>query len=346
MMVSLQNIAIGVLLIAGCSSKNIAIHNNTPKELIPAPQTKSAKVVHVATATELKTALLSAKPGDSVVLKDGIYSGKFEITNSGTSNQPIFLTGSENAMLDAGTTATGYVLHIKGSYNTIKGITVQNGLKGIVADGVTKVVVDGVTVTNIGEEAIHLRSFSSNNIIQNCNITHTGKKTPDYGEGIYIGSAKNNWYKYSNDKPDNCDSNIVLNNTIGPFVAAESIDIKEGTTAGLVKGNHFNSQGINGANSADSWMDVKGNNYRIEDNTGYNPPGNAAFTDGYQVNCAYPGWGNNNVFNNNKSEINAEGYAINVRLKSSQGEVTGTVVYRNNTAVQAAKGVTNITLTP
>jgi len=341
------NIAISALLLSGCSSKNITTNETKPGTVSPPPVTvQSVRVIGVATATELKNALSAAKPGDSIVLKDGIYSGKFVISNNGTGEQPVFVTGSKNAILDAGSTATGYVLQIKGSYNIVKGITIQNGLKGIMADAVTNVIIDGVTVTNTGEEGIHLRSFSSNNTIQNCTITHTGKKTPDYGEGIYIGSAKNNWEKYSDGKPDNSDNNKVLNNSIGPFVAAECIDIKEGTTGGLIKGNRFNSEGITGANGGDSWIDVKGNNYVIEENTGYNPQDNAAFIDGYQVNCAYPGWGNNNVFRNNKSEVNASGYAINVRLKSSQGEVTGTVVYAGNTAVGAAKGITNITITP
>ncbi|MGC4232297.1 MAG: chondroitinase-B domain-containing protein [Niabella sp.] len=342
MMLSLLNISIGILLFAACSAKSGVIQTDQ----LETGTRQAKRIIQVATATELKKALAAAEPGDSIVLKDGRYAGKFVISNSGTKAHPVFITGTKDAILDAGSISSGYVLHITGNYNTIKGFTVQNGLKGIMTDGVTGVTIDGVHVTRIGTEGIHLRSFSSKNTVQNCIITYVGLETPDYGEGIYIGSAKNNWGKYSNGQPDNCDSNRILNNTIGPFVTAECIDIKEGTTGGLIKGNHFNSEGITGANGGDSWMDVKGNNYRIEDNTGYNPGGNTAFADGYQVNCAYPGWGNNNVFKNNKSEVNASGYAINVRLKSSQGEVTGTVVYADNTAIRAAKGLTNITVTP
>ncbi|MET9554534.1 hypothetical protein [Streptomyces sp. NPDC006645] len=46
----------------------------------------------------------------------------------------------------------------------------------------------------------------------------------------------------------------VLDNRIGPNVAAEGIDIKEGTNDGVVRGNTFNGTGITGQNSGDSWV--------------------------------------------------------------------------------------------
>ena len=79
-------------------------------------------------------------------------------------------------------------------------------------------------------------------------------------------------------KPDHSDRNQVINNRIGPKVAAEEIDIKEGSCCGLIKGNHFDGTGMSGEHFADSWMDIKGDNYTIEDNVGYH-----AILDGFQV---------------------------------------------------------------
>ena len=151
-------------------------------------------------------------------------------------------------------------------------------------------LIDGLTVKTIGEEAIHFRKFSTHNTLQNCNISNAGLKTADYGEGVYIGTAVSNWSKYTNGFEDKCDSNSVLNNTIGPNITAECIDIKEGTTGGIIRGNKFISTGITGANGGDSWIDIKGNSYLIESNTGFNPRG-SALKDGYQVHCAVDGWG-------------------------------------------------------
>ncbi len=303
-------------------------------------------LIVVSNTNELKNVLSTAKPGDSIVLKDGVYNGKFMISanNSGTERNPITLTGTSKAVLDAGSLQTGYVLSLQANYWRIKGVTITNGLKGLVADGASFNIIDGVTVKQVGEEGIHLRKFSKHNIIQNTQISYTGLKTPGYGEGIYIGSANSNWAKYSNGQPDRCDSNKVLYNKIGPYVSAECIDIKEGTTGGLIKGNTFEAQGITGANSADSWIDVKGNAYLIEANLGNNTQP-SVLKDGYQVNCAYSGWGSFNVFKNNVSNVNADGYGFSIRLKSSKGEAVGNKVYTNNTVNNASRGVANITLT-
>jgi len=79
-------------------------------------------------------------------------------------------------------------------------------------------------------------------------------------------------------KPDHADRNKILNNRIGPNVAAESIDIKEGTCCGTISGNHFDGTGMKGENSGDSWIDLKGDKYTIENNEGVN-----SLTDGIQV---------------------------------------------------------------
>ncbi|WP_439658850.1 hypothetical protein ACSHWB_41765 [Lentzea sp. HUAS TT2] len=50
--------------------------------------------------------------------------------------------------------------------------------------------------------------------------------------------------------------------------SAESIDVKEGTQKGVICGNTFNGKGIAGQHSADSWVDVKGSGYLLENNTG------------------------------------------------------------------------------
>ena len=61
-------------------------------------------------------------------------------------------------------------------------------------------------------------------------------------------------------------------------MAAESIDIKEGSCCGLIRENHFDGTGMKGENSGDSWIDVKGDNYTIENNEGEH-----SLTDGIQV---------------------------------------------------------------
>jgi hypothetical protein len=330
---------LGFALLAACAKPK---SNELPTPVsAPAP----LRTVNVRNATELKAALLAAKPGDDIVLADGPYAGKFVIGDAvnGTAAQPVQLRGSRNAVLDGGSIQTGYVLHLQADYWHIKGITITNGLKGLMADGASYNTIDSIRVYNTGEEGIHLRTFSRHNTIQYCEVTNAGLKTPDYGEGIYIGSAKSNWSTYTNGLPDLSDSNRIFRNRIGPGIAAECIDIKEGTTGGQILENHFDATGITGANSADSWIDVKGNNYLLEGNEGFNPAG-SLLKDGYQVNVAYAGWGNNNIFKSNSCTVNAAGYGILIKLSSSNGTATGNKVYASNTVTGAAAGLTNITV--
>lgn len=61
-------------------------------------------------------------------------------------------------------------------------------------------------------------------------------------------------------------------------MAAEEIDIKEGTCCGLISGNTFDGTGMSGENFADSWIDLKGDKWTVENNTGVH-----SIKDGIQV---------------------------------------------------------------
>ncbi len=300
-------------------------------------------IIYVSSEIQLKNALENARAGDEIILLDGIYKGNFKIPKerNGTELKQIYLHGSSKVILDGNTTQTGYVLHLQADYWHIKGITITNGLKGLMCDEANYNVIDSLTIYNIGEEGLHLRQFSTHNILKNNTITNAGLKTADYGEGIYIGTAVSNWNKYVDGKADKCDSNIIVNNKIGPGITAECIDIKEGTTGNMIVNNFFDAAGITGANSADSWMDVKGNGTLVEGNTGYNRAG-SLLKDGYQVHCAVDGWGNDNIFRNNICEVYAAGYGFNIVEKSSKGNATGNKVYKNNKVVGAGSGVSNV----
>lgn len=308
----------------------------------PSPPPAGGRVVPVDTSAELTSAIANAKPGDTIQLANGSYTGKlavgnysgaFSVTKSGTAATPITLTGSRSAVIDAGGTSSRYGLYIAdASHWNIVGITITNATKGVVMDRSNHISLDNVWVYNVGEEAVHFRSFSSDNILKNSLIEQTGIKKPQYGEGVYIGSAKSNWGTHSGGNPDTSDRNQVLTNTIRN-TGAENIDIKEGSSYGTITGNSFDGIGIKGENYADSWIDVKGNNYTISNNTGV-VSGPAVFLDGFQVHRALSGWGNDNVFRDNNLNLNnAAGYGFLL-----QSGVTGNVLSCSNTVSNAGGG--------
>jgi hypothetical protein len=297
------------------------------------------KEVDVADADGLSAALSGAAPGTLIRLAPGVYSGEFKATVTGTAGSAIILCGPRDAVLDAGSTSSGYVLHLDMvDHWILSGFTVTRGLKGVMLDRSNQNLLTGLLVHDIGQEAVHFRTFSSQNTITLSEIRDTGRDNPGIGEGVYLGSAVSNWPKItgSSGTPDTSDGNRVIRNVFGPGITAEHIDIKEGTTGGEVRGNTFHGAGISGENYADSWMDVKGSGYLIAENTGNDAP-----LDGFQTHVAVDGWGNDNVFTKNIANVNGPGYGFSI-LKSSQGNV----VRCDNEANGAGMGLANVDCVP
>jgi hypothetical protein len=260
-----------------------------------------------------------------------MYAGQFSTTVSGTANAPITLCGPRSAVLDGGDIKLGYTLHLDGaSWWNLVGFTVQGGQKGIVTDHANHDVISGLSVQNVGDEAVHLRSFSSDNTVEGMLIRNTGLLNTKFGEGIYVGTARSNWCLWSSCGPDGSNGNIVRNNDIS-MTTAENIDIKEGTTGGVISGNQLSGVGMV-TSAAKAWINVKGNGWAVTGNNGTESVG-----DGFQVHRILRGWGLDNVFQHNTANVNGPGYAIYVQSPS-----LGTVVGCDNVAVGAGSGLSNI----
>lgn len=282
------------------------------------------RTVNVSGPTQLRNALSSAVPGDRIVLADGVYAGRFTLAASGGPATRIELCGTRAAVLDGGSWTTGYGLSVLGSYVDLTGFTVQNSQKGVMLDGVSFSTVSGVEVRQIGDEGLHLRKASHDNTLSNLSVHDTGLREAGFGEGVYVGSATNNWCAMSSCGPDRSDRNAVLSSTFWAN-GAEAVDVKEGTVGTRVQGNSFDGTG----SSALSWVDVKGNQALIVQNTG-----RVARRDGFLTEIAAPGWGVDNAFIGNVADVWANGYGVRVGAGNS--------VACSNTATHAAGGRSNV----
>ncbi|GGQ25435.1 right-handed parallel beta-helix repeat-containing protein [Streptomyces roseolilacinus] len=278
---------------------------------------RTAAVVDVSTAAQLKAALTTVRPGDTIRLADGTYPGNFKARTPGTASARIVLTGSPRAVLTAG---GGYGLHLDGaSYWTVHGVTVTGGQKGIMMDRANGVVIDAVTVHGLDMEGVHFRNSSSDGVVRNSRIHDTGLDGRGMGEGVYVGTA--------NTLSDRSDGVQVLHNTIGPGVGGEGVDVKEGTTGARIVGNTFDGRGMTGVHHDDSWVDVKGNDVLVSGNTGRSTLGN-----GFEVHSQQPGWGCGTVFRGNHADLTgatgANRYAVHAPHHSASCRTT---VYADNT---------------
>jgi hypothetical protein len=298
-----------------------------PAPAVPTPVT----TIRVATAAQLSAALQAVRPGQTITVADGLYVGKFASASAGTATAPIVLTGSRKAILSTGSASSGYGLHLTGSHWQVRGISVTKSGKGIVLDGSRHTVISGVDVGNIGAEAVHFRTSSSDGVIQDSIIHDIGLTQPEYGEGIYVGTAKSNWKKVmgSASLMDRSDRVIIRNNRI-LNTTAEGVDVKEGTTGGSISGNVFTNSGWSGIHFGDSWVDLKGNGYRVTNNSG-----SGTKLDAFQVHVSVAGWGRDNVFSGNVVTGGVPGYEVWV-----PSDASGTKIACKTTG--AARGLSNI----
>jgi hypothetical protein len=340
-------VALAALTLAACSSGTSAAPPSTqaPVTTTTAAPSQSAgqaptassgscgsSGTRVGSASDLKSALASARPGETIVLAPGLYQGDFKAVTSGTAGAPITLCGPRSAVLQGDSTKSGYTFYLDhASYWRVEGFTVEGGQKGVMTDGADYVLVTGLYVHGTGDEAIHLRDFSSNDTVSHNVVSDTGLLEAFFGEGIYVGSAHSNWCKYSGCQPDASDHDVITGNDISN-TTAENIEVKEGTTGGTITGNHLDGTGMV-SSAATSWINVKGNDWTIAGNTGVDSIGN-----GFSVHQVYPGWGLGNVFRANQITVNGPGYGIYVQSKR-----LNTLVACDNTVSGAQSGFSTIT---
>jgi hypothetical protein len=168
-------------------------------------------------------------------------------------------------------------------------------------DSSSHITLYGLKVQKIGDEAVHFRNNTKNSALVKSTMQQTGLYQPDFGEGIYLGSAKSKWCPDPTacGEPDRSDCNYVYANQVGT-TTAESVDIKEGTTNNMLSENEFEGSLMTGA-YADSFVDVKGNATILSKNIGYVGAcgSKACQLDGFQTHIAVTGWGDLNYFAGN-----------------------------------------------
>nr|WP_246416500.1 NosD domain-containing protein [Nocardioides luti] len=284
-----------------------------------------ARVVDDAVA--LADALREAAPGDSIALAPGVYAGGFRIAVSGTRRAPITLCGSRDAVLDGGPVDHGYTLHLEGvAHWRLQGFSVTGGQKGVMLDHSSRNVLSGLAVSDVGDEGVHLRAGSSDNLLEDSVVRGTGLREPAYGEGIYVGSAQSNWCELTDCRADRSDRNRLVGNTVAR-TTAEAIDVKEGTTGGVLRGNRLHSPV---GDEVDSVVDLKGNAWVLSRNRI-----DADGLDAVQVHVVLPGWGEGNRVLGNIFSLVGGGYAVDAE-GAAQG--TGTVVACDQTILTPPSG--------
>ena len=238
-------------------------------------------------------------------------------------------------IIGRGATSGKRILTLKNSqYVRLAQLDFSLGMKGVMVEGTSYSRFEKLTVHEIGHEALHLMLWSRHNVVENSRFYNTGQEpgSEGIGEGVYVGSSFNKGIE------DASDYNEILNNKFGPGITAEHIDIKEYTSWGLIEGNQFDGRGITQVNSAESWVNVKGNHYKIKNNVGKYTP-----VRGFKQIVLVTGWGNFNTFENNSGELgNTSPDRLLIYLHRESTDAPNNQVYCNNKVLdQPSQYMTN-----
>lgn len=254
-------------------------------------------------ADALQAALDSAAPGSVLQLAPSVYRGRFHAAAVATADAPIVLCGSAGTVLDGGDVAGGYALHLEGAaYWDVRDLAVRGGQKGVVLDATTHASLSGLTISDVGQEGLHLRSGSADNTVRSVTIERTGLTDAEFGEGVYVGSAESNWCRYTACDPDRSDRN-TFSGLVVRDTTAEALDVKEGTTGGVVRDSSLST---GAAAVVDSAVDLKGSGWRIEGNT------IESGGDAVSIHVILAPWGSGNVVAANVLRPGAGGVGVAV----------------------------------
>ncbi len=291
----------------------------------------------VRTGTELMNAVAAAQPGNVIALAPGRYAGQMNLSANGAAGKPIWICGPRDAVIDGGGITKGQspIQVSSSSHLVVTGMTVTNGLKGVTVRSSNNITVSDLLVENIGYEAIHLRSNTSDSTVVGNTIRNTGLLAAQYGEGVYIGSSDANWCALTDCLPDKSDRIAVVGNDISG-TGAEAIEGKEGTTGGVIRDNVINGQGA----QSESWIMVAGNDWSVTSNTG-----TSSRLHGFRHSAHVDGWGQRNLFAANAATVDGPGYGFKL-FEPKGSRTTGTVVSCFNTVVGATSGFSTLACAP
>ncbi|NJM80808.1 MAG: hypothetical protein HC854_16560 [Flavobacterium sp.] len=169
------------------------------------------RTINCSTVAQIKAAMADARPGDEIIIAAGTYAsdakvkdgfGKFNYFSGladGTAANPIIIRGASSTNLPILTVPTNLryvspIMGITGDYWVIKDLEISYGQKGLMLDTANNCKIINVTIHHTDQEGLHLRSNSSNNLVQNCKIFETGIGDGGTGEGVYVGSDEKKSY--------------------------------------------------------------------------------------------------------------------------------------------------------
>ena len=207
---------------------------------------------------------------------------------------------------------------VRSSHVRFAGFRTQNMLRSVDLQDTFFSEVLFITSSHTWHEGVRIRYNSSYNLFAHSRIEHTGKGYVGNGEGVYIGTAAGRTVDCG-EASDQSNYNTIKNNTFGPHVPSENIDVKEFTTGGIIIGNRFDGSYLRGIHASISWVALKGRQYTVVNNTG---TGLGVKGSGIRILKRAPTYGSDNIVRNNACHNLSDGsYCIFVDKRTTNNTV-------------------------
>lgn len=187
----------------------------------------------------IERALALSQPGDDILFGPGVYPPVTIQNVDGLRFAPS--DEAAETLFTADSYDVGPGIHLVDSTNIeISGLSVSRVLWGVMVEGSSGVLVDGLTVFDVGQEGIMVRTESNDVTVSNNTVFDTGNRPggndefpfTTFGEGIYLGTGG---VKADGTVDTTFDVRVIGNEIYD--TTAEAIDIKPSVSQVLVAEN-------------------------------------------------------------------------------------------------------------
>jgi nitrous oxidase accessory protein NosD len=190
-----------------------------------------AATIRVVAGDDLQRKIDDAAAGDVLLLDTGTYRG-FQIADRHfTEAAPLVIKAAPGARpVIRGSEYQGYLGRItRSGYVVLDGLTFENSNQPLYCTTIDHVILLNLEIRDTGQEMIHLRGESRWVDIRGCRLHDSGRREPQWAEGIYVGQGQPPF--------DHAEHVWIEGNEIWRTGNSEAINIKSRSYHITIRGN-------------------------------------------------------------------------------------------------------------
>jgi hypothetical protein len=160
---------------ATSTSTPISVPSPTPTST-PTP-VPGGQVRYVSPGANLSSAVSQLGPGDTLILRDGVYWSSMSVSVSGTASQPIVIRAEHDGRAVVDGQMARAPLRVSGRYVIIEGIRFQNGSGSTVVVNGQHVTLRRVSAYTSGDGNVHVYeiAYTSDVLLEDCAASGKGR---------------------------------------------------------------------------------------------------------------------------------------------------------------------------